>query len=326
MARYFSGTSTGTKYEVGKDYVTGDGRVLKAQADGTFQKQGNLVGYTDQGKPVVDDVGRGATSRGSYGNPDVEWYASGSDAAAYRAAGGYSAPGQVMAGSEAPTGAVAVPPPTQSPVKATQANRGAFNLVFNAPEAFRAGGVQHPYLKMQRDNYAWSGEDLPPQDMVIGGLHLRANPKWSNGEVVEMLFGDNEVVSTLYSVFHVPAVAGYNARLWANENGWNDGKGASQAIERAFQPQALADTFMGAVDSIRKNHQPYDQAYDELMDAYDLRDELTRVEARKAGDWTAIDGVWDREERERARNPEPQGHGWINPGWRGIVPGHTGGW
>lgn len=276
MARYFEGTNTGNRYEVGKSYVTGDGRVLTAQPDGSFAKEGNFVGYTDAGKPIVDNAGRGAVSAGSRGAYDVNWYASGEDAAAYRAAGGYSpAAYAAQGGTVSPDGAVQV----VGSVPATIANRGARRG--SAAAAAFAGS----YLNLTRDNNAWSGEELPPQDMVLGGWHLRANPKWSNGEVVEMLFGDNELVSTLYSVFHVPATFGYNARVMANENGWDDGRGASRAIERALQPDVVGDFLGNAVNGARSwaatNKQREDAAaavYAAAMDAQDARDEYEKAE------------------------------------------------
>lgn len=279
MGLYFTGTNTGTRYEVGKDYKTGDGRILTAQSDGSFKKKGDFVGYTDNGKPIVDNSGAGAISPGSRGSREAEWYATGGDAAAYRAAG-FSGSSQAPSkgsptltpGANAPDGALRVVPPRQMSAAITAANRGAFmGSGYNGP-------FQSAYLDLTRDDYAWSGEDLPSQDMKIAGYHLRANPRWSNGEVVEMLFGDNEVVSTLYSVFHVPAVIGYNLRLNADANGFDGGKGPIRALDRALQPDALADTFMGAVGKVRQAVEDDARVYNDLVDAYDLRDQLAEQE------------------------------------------------
>lgn len=276
MARYFEGANTGTRYEVGKSYVTGDGRVVTAQPDGSFAKEGNLVGYTDAGRPIVDNAGRGAVSAGSRGNVDVNWYASGQDAAAYRAAGGYSpAANAAHGGSSGPEGSVQV----AGPAVATAANRGAYK---SSPAAAVFAGS---YLNLTRDNNAWSGEELPPQDMVLGGWHLRANPKWSNGEVVEMLFGDNELVSTMYSLFHVPATFGYNARIMANENGWDDGKGVSRAIERGLQPDVVGDFIGNAVNGARTwaadnkaREDAVAAAYADALDVENYKQELQKQE------------------------------------------------
>lgn len=257
MALYFTGTSTGKKYEVGQDYKTGTGAIMTAQPDGSFVKKGNFVAYTDQGRPVYDNSGAGQVSPGSSGNRDVEWFASGGEAAAYRAAGGYSAPGAAMGGGSptlpapaAPQGTIQVPPPQRSAAAVTAANRGAFLGAFN--QASYIGPFNYSYLDKTRPNNAWSGEQLPPQDMLVGGFHLQANPNWSNGEVVEMLFGDNEVVSTLYSLFHVPAVVGYNARLVAEQNGFDSGRGVTKAIDRALRPENVGDVMANAFSGINK--------------------------------------------------------------------------
>lgn len=329
MAVYFTGTSTGNKYEVGKSYQTGDGRVLTAQADGSFMKEGNLIGYTDAGKPMIERTGYNAYSVGSSQDRSTDWFADGKDAAAYTSQYRGSATSDAASGgsptlapaTQGPAGSVRIPGPGTSSV-ATFANRGAFNA---------ANGKDHPYIDMRRDNYAWSGKDDPSQDIKLGGYHARLPPTWSNGEVIEMAFGDNEVISTLYGMALIGATIGYNGRIIANEHGWDNGKGAARAVANALSPGSVGDAWDASMRA-RDNYVARDNADKAYvageLDAWDARMELTQTEALKAGDWTAIPGVIAANE-QRARNEalSQPSHGWINQAWGQMAtPGTNGGW
>lgn len=185
MAKYFEGTSTKERYQVGQAYNTAHGIVV-AQSDGSFR-----------------DISSGAVSQGSAGNPDVRWYATGSDAVGeaplYTDQGkrietrGYTSAAPVAAA--AATGAKAAPAEGFSPggavpisTPATVGNRGAFI----------------------RD-WAFSGKDDPIQDAIFAGVHWYANPKNSNLDWIETRYGDSEIVQEFMGLAGVGSDIGFNA-------------------------------------------------------------------------------------------------------------------
>lgn len=285
MAKYFTGTSTGNRYEVGKDYKTGDGRVMTANEDGSFTKKGNYVGTTDAGKVVTDNSGRGSVSRGSYGNPNVEWYASGADAVSYTSGDRRtSATAQSLGGGTINTDsglAVRVPSPTQE-----RQNRGAF--IADLP-GWNAG----------RDITQWSGKDDPAQDNLIGGWHLRASPRWSNAELFEARYG--EVGETLIGLAVLGADIGYNARIAWDKNGPETVRSLSRNVNNALQPDSVGDAINGAhqwlttwadENKARENERAANVA--DVMDVFDYKQELQKAEWDRihtvvnpgAQDWT----------------------------------------
>lgn len=289
MARYFEGTSTGTKYEVGKQYQTGDGRVLTAQPDGSFRKDGNLVGYTDQGRPVIDNVGEGSVSRGSSTDASVEWYASGKDLAEANAG--------LLRGSPASQASSAG---AFTPGKSAGTDSSG-NAVMSVPRSSLAA------MWAQADRSGgWSGKDDPPQDNLIGGFHWMASPKWTNAELFEGRYG--EVGETLIGLAVLGADVGYNARrLWdAGGKAMVEG-----AIVHATKPETVdgwVGSFMDWRDQLNADVAAQNQRNaaiqamaDADADAWDAREQYQREEALKGGDWTAIPGVsdtWDT----RAKN------------------------
>lgn len=194
MATYFSGTSTGNRYQVGRLYEM-NGSAYRANEDGSFTSQGGIAFTTDQGRTVLDSSTAGRTTQGSYGRPDVKWYADGRDAAAANAHGGggvSNAAAAAAAGSRVPAvaagasagelAAVAPPRPVSSATSAAWARR------FGAASGLFGGGLMQEF----------SGEDVPGQDYLVAGHHLVASPRSSNAELVEMRLGDGEFLSPAF--------------------------------------------------------------------------------------------------------------------------------
>lgn len=138
--------------------------------------------------------------------------------------------GGVGAGANAPAskpGAVAasggVSPGTALAV-ATASNRGAF--------------IKDAFTR----SFAFSGEDNPVQDAVLGGRHWMANPKASNGEWVEVRYGDSEIVQEVVGLAILGSDIGFNAaRVVFGEN------------FQSMGPQARLNALQGmAVDTVKR--------------------------------------------------------------------------
>lgn len=326
MAVYFSGTSTKEKYEVGREYVNSRGQVVTANTDGSF---GNRE--------------TGQVMRGSSYNPDVAWYADGADAALW---GAYH---------NSPTGQVAFYTDQGKAVYENKAPNPSYGGLGNAaqqPERRAVGAglagtvfgggaarINGPVVSLGnrgaflRDN-AWSGKDDPGQDMLWGGFHYMANPRWTNMELLEARLGDSELISTALGLATLGADLGYSARNWADRNGFNNGRGPAEAIARGVQPDVVGDAINAGRNALtswanqNKAHEQRLQAHeDDFNEAWDYRMELTQREGMKAGDWTAIPEVVSQAAKREAQ-AEAAKHSWINPSWgRGPEwPGRSGGW
>jgi len=254
MALFFSGTSTGNRYEVGRGY-TMNGSTYIAQSDGSFRKEGAVVGTTDQGRVIRDNSG-GQVLQGSAGNSSVDWYASGKDIP--KASAGK---GSVVSQSAAPTSAGEAVQKIASPQKqATAANRGAF----------------------VRDASSWSGKDEPPQDNIIAGQHWRASPRWTNAELFEARYG--EVGETLIGLAVLGADIGYNARIaWDEQFTPKNQKVMAGAIEDAGDAAlglffSALETVTSAANDRKAFEQRRDAAVSSAMDALDARLELQAEE------------------------------------------------
>ncbi|UYD39171.1 MAG: hypothetical protein [Wigfec virus K19_56] len=282
MARYFSGTSTGNKYEVGRDYVTGDGRVMTAQADGSFVKQGNLVGYTDGGRAVTDNEGRGARSVGSAGNPDVEWYQDRGTSSAH-----YSAPaaGQSVASAAARGSTYAAESPRASNSGAGVmriANPSSGVLAGRVAAAAAGGG----FLRTGRIA-PWSGLDDPEQHYQVAGIHMVASPRSSNMAMVEERQGDAEFLSPAWFASWGIAADDYVHNVSLRAYGPNH---QNREYRAAVQKAAIEDFgesvltwATSSVAGIRKSAAANAAAMATVQDAYNYRDELEAREAMKAG-------------------------------------------
>lgn len=291
MATFFSGTSTGNKYEVGRDYKTGDGRVMTANSDGSFTQKGRVVGTTDAGRTIVDDRGRGNTSRGSYGNPDVDWYTDsrGSSSTANRGvAQGGSISDAVRSGkagstAQAPGETVRV----QNPYTASQGG----NLRTSRVAAAAHGIGLAPFGPGRIA--PWSGLDDPEQHYMVAGWHMKASPRSSNMAMVEERQGDAEFLSPAWVASWAIAaddmVENIAIRAYGTEKTWDREHRAG--VQKAFVDNAFAGTLNAAdewVQKVRRDNAIAAAARAEIEDAYAARDAILQQEALKAGDWTAI--------------------------------------
>lgn len=289
MATYFSGTSTGNKYEVGRDYKTGDGRVMTANSDGSFTQKGHYVGTTDSGRTIVDDRGRGNTSRGSYGNPDVEWYSDtrGSTVRGDRggvAGGSVSAAGRASKGDQPQQdGTVRV----QNPYTASQGGNLRVSRVAAAAHGVGIQGFGGGRIA------PWSGLDDPEQHYMVAGFHMKASPRSSNMAMVEERQGDAEFLSPAW--FASWGIAGDDfveniaIRAYGPDKTWDREHRAS--VQKAFVNNAFAGTLDWAdeqIQKVRRDNAIATAAKAEIEDAYAARDAILQQEALKAGDWTAI--------------------------------------
>lgn len=174
MARFFEGTSTGNRYEVGRSYEM-NGSSYTAQADGSFRKEGNYAFTTDQGRDVYDNSG-GRVLQGSAGNPDVNWYATGSDSLGT----GWTSPGTAVTLTGAEGSKV-----TEAPQKSSGVSDGMVPMA-NPTLAARYAAASSGFARTA----AWSGKDDPGQDNLLFGFHLQANPRTTNAELFEARYGD----------------------------------------------------------------------------------------------------------------------------------------
>lgn len=290
MATYFAGTSTGKKYEVGRDYKTGDGRVMTANSDGSFTQKGHYVGTTDAGRTIVDDRGRGNSSRGSFGNPDVEWFSDsrGSSDSANRgvAAGSVAQAGGSSKGSVAVSqsdGTVKV----QNPYSASQGG----NLRVSRVAAAAHGIGLAPFGPGRIA--PWSGLDDPEQHFMVGGWQMKASPRSSNMAMVEERWGDAEFLSPAWvaswAISADDMVENIAIRAYGTEKTWDREHRAT--VQKQFVDNAFAGALNAAdewVQNVRRDNAIAAAAKAEIEDAYAARDSIMQQEALKAGDWTAI--------------------------------------
>lgn len=175
MAVYFEGVSTGNRYEVGRSYESA-GRTYTAQADGSFAVASQRPVYDSTGGFVA--VAEGPADRftkGSYGDPNVSWFASGSDSLSHS----YHSPGAAVSATGSDGSPAAVGP------RWSDAAGSQESLVRMSSPAARSGGS----ISLVRDA-AWSGKKDPPQDLLIAGYHMRANPAMSNADLAEARYSD----------------------------------------------------------------------------------------------------------------------------------------
>lgn len=261
-------------YEVGREYVNSRGQVVTANSDGSF---GNRE--------------TGQVMRGSSYNPDVAWYADGADAAMW---GAYhnSPVGEVAFKTD--QGKTVYTKPAE-PVRQSQGGgAGVAGTVFGGS----AARVNAPVVSMANRgaflrDAAWSGKDDPGQDLLWGGFHYMANPRWTNMELLEARLGDSELLSTVLGLATLGADLGYSARVWADRNGYAGGRGPMQALERGLQPTAVADAvnagrnWLTSWADANKAEEDRMQAYeDDFNDVLDYKLELGEAE------WKGRNSAW----------------------------------
>lgn len=272
MAVYFSGTSTGRTYEVGREYVNSRNQVVTANADGSF---GNRE--------------TGQVMRGSSYNGDVAWFADGADQNTWGAYHGQPV-GQVAFTTDDGR-AIMERPASAAPGPAGASAGGATsNAATPAPAAVRISG---PLATMANRgaflrDMAWSGKDDPGQDLLIGGFHYMANPRTTNMELLEARLGDSELLSTVVGLMTLGSDLGYTARVYADRAGFNDGKGLTDAMQRGLAPDAVGSALNGGhrwiTDWANENKAREERAQaaeEDFNEAWDLREQLQREEALK---------------------------------------------
>lgn len=297
MARYFEGTSTGNKYEVGQRYLSGDGSVKVAQADGSFVKEGNLVSYTDSGKPIVDNAGRGAWSAGSSGNPDVNWW---QDSGTSSASVSSPATGQSVR-TAAGRGS------TYGSSEPMQTNSGSGVMrVANPNSGALAGRVAAAGQGLRIAK--WSGIDDPAQHYMVAGQHMVASPRSSNMAMVEERHGDAEFLSPAWFASWGIAADDYVYNLSLRTYGSDhENRQHRQEVQKAAVEdlgESVMDWAFSSVAGVRSSAAAAAQGRKEVDEAWDYRMDRQALEGRKAGDWTAIPEVWDQKPRFK-----------YGPGW-----------
>lgn len=250
----FEGTSTQQRYVVGRSYEM-NGAEYVARKDGAFV-----------------NAETGQVLRGSAGNPDVKWYASGADLVRSAGEGGGAAAvvNQAVTQNEQapPDGAAPVPPPVKAEV--TAGNRGAFLSEFLRTEEF-------------------SGRNEPVQDLYLFGKRIYAHPGFINADMAEVRYAD--IGSNLIGLANLGADMGYTMSRYAfGPNHENVDKGAvlqqraaaaagdvgSLLLETGMQ---VYDSVQDAADKQRDFERVRDLTLMDLRDANALRDRLTWEEA-----------------------------------------------
>lgn len=283
MARYFEGTSTGNRYEVGRDYVTGDGRVMTAQADGSFSKVGNLVGHTEQGKPVVDNEGRGSRSVGSAGNPDVQWWQDSGTTSAQ-----HSAPAATQSvAAAASRGSTYAEAPREF---VSNSGAGVMRIanpssgVLSGRVAAAGSGVGFGTLGRIAP---WSGLDDPEQHYQVAGIHMVASPRSSNMAMVEERQGDAEFLSPAWFASWGIAADDYVHNVSLRAYGPNHQNREHRAAVQKAAIEDFGESVLNwattSVAGIRSSAAANAAAMATVQDAYNYRDELEAREALKAG-------------------------------------------
>lgn len=201
MAVYFSGTSTGNRYEVGRQYEMG-GKKYTANADGSFTADRREVIRDSTGAyvGVAESSGGGRSLVGSAGNPNVKWYASGGDSLRRE----YHSPGSSISGA----GAEGSPVRRSAQYAAVAGPDGSYRIP-GPTQQFRsqAGDSLRVAAWSGVDN--WSGKKNAPQDTMIGGGHIMASPSTSNAEDFEVRYSD--LGSAMISPFIMGMDLGYTA-------------------------------------------------------------------------------------------------------------------
>lgn len=197
MATYFEGTGTKDRYQVGKTYSNSRGD-FRANEDGSFTKLGNKVGTTDAGKVVRDNTG-GQVSRGSSYNSDVNWYASGRDRANPQRHG------------ETLITAASLKRDSRGNIEYDR-DGNAVTLTTTPRErssGFGGAAVQQAAFSGAKGRTrAWSGDETEPQDLLIGGNHMMADPRYSNADLAEIRYSD--IGGNIIGLLNLGADIGHN--------------------------------------------------------------------------------------------------------------------
>jgi len=231
MAKYFEGTSTKERYQVGNTYSNARGD-FRANEDGSFTKLGNVVGTTDAGKVVRDNTG-GQVSRGSAGNADVNWYASGRDRANPQRHG------------ETLITAASLKRDSRGNIEYDRDGNAVTMTAQPRPRSTGFGGAavqQAAFSGARLRAEGWSGDMTEPQDLWFAGDHMRANPKFSNADLAEIRYSD--IGGNIFGVANIGADLGHNLAYRMGPEYYN--------ADFAGRMNILGDMFGKAVGSIPK--------------------------------------------------------------------------
>lgn len=259
MAVYFTGTSTGNRYEVGRQYEM-NGSTYTANPDGSFTADRQRVVRDSTGAyvGVAERSGGGQTLVGSAGNPDVSWYASGGDSLRrdyYSPGSSVSHAGAEGAHSRSAFGSYVASGPSGGATRIAGPTQTARMYAGDTVRAAAWSGL---------DN--WSGKKNAPQDTMVGGGHLMASPSTTNAEDFEVRYSD--LGAAMVSPFIMGMDLGYTAAKMMGpeffgpvKNGWSletaghrlNYIGAGIQSNASAIGSALVDaTAMGAPSAIRE--------------------------------------------------------------------------
>ncbi|QCS37250.1 hypothetical protein [Tortoise microvirus 75] len=173
--------------------------------------------------------------------------------------------------------------------EATLENRGA-----KAPALKSTASSRGAFVASFVRDWNFSGKDDPVQDMVFAGTHWAANPKFTNGDLVQTRYGDSEIVQEVVGLSILGADIGFNAaRAVFGPNVQNmgpqarldalgamAGKGAHSAIQGAIDTGFnLGDAVREAAAQNKLHEERYNAAKDAFNEAWDYREKLQEQEA-----------------------------------------------
>lgn len=321
MATYFTGTSTGNRYEVGRTYEM-NGAGYTAQIDGSFRKEGNIVGRTDSGRVVYDSVGRGTYTQGSYGNPDTSWSQSGGKAPARssrsfntgasiaNAGGAGAATTQASAARTAASRAAHTTQPG-GPVAVANPSRGT---AFAAARVAAAGGAGYAQYHGPGRFVEWSGIDDPPQHVMIMGHQVVASPRSSNMAMIEERYGDAEFLSPAWWMSWGVSADDYmhnvNVRVYGAEKTYDREHRA--AVQKAAVEDLGAKIINWGFDTITG-------VRTSAANGAAIRDAGNRARAAENDAWNAREeAMWAEEQARMLRNEQKATPPSINSRFLGL--------
>lgn len=265
MAISFTGTSTGNQYTVGQQY-TANGNTYTAQADGSFRRDDRPGGGYQPGSQTL---------AGSSGNMDVTWSATGGDSLREHFASlGYPVQAAASSGSQR----------SENPGTSAAINAGAVPV--QNPQVNRNRQTLGSFV--QQAAAGWSGKDDPPQDLLFGGVHIKASPSFTNAELSEARYSD-----FMSSIIGIPIfgadlgnTVAYN--VYGRETTKEERRELAQQGVKNFAldagnafVNAMLGT-MGAIDQWGRDNAAYEQKVEEMRrerEAFEARkDELQREE------------------------------------------------
>lgn len=301
MSVYFSGTSTGNFYEVGREYTNSRGGTSVANRDGSFT-----------------DTKTGRTSVGSSQDGSTSWYATSDEKMVQKAVdargewvgskGGdaWAESNGVVINGTVRGQSVSAGTPSGSAVVPTARQTGI------ATGTDRPGPTIERALALERGAAIGSifrgpsvGTPKTVTDQVLFGYDFKGNPRFTNAELAEERYA--EIGANLVGLGVLASDIGYNAAraVWgSNADSMSPAEKGRVLSERADKNardmgESAFNGLMTVWDAANKwghNQQLIDEARQRAIaisnDAWDARQELQAYEARKQGDPTPNSGGW----------------------------------